>query len=253
MVIVSVPDGPAHVPRQARPPAQPLRLVTCGDGDVCRVPHGAGGTPEHGFPGARPPRRAARHRLPAKARLEAAMDERLPAGEDGYRRRLAEVRLANPQRPGRPIEPFGLTKVDEIALVSGNNAQRVGSREALGGAVRRYTNTDGRTAKKPYRDAIPRWMQLRNAAERLADDDLNALLDALKAERRAAVRQLCACYAQGLGRGHKTERGTRGLSKPDARRSRHGQAHAVPGRGHKRDDATKSLSQPGAALGGGCS
>lgn len=53
--------------------------------------------------------------IKAKARLEAAMDERR-TGEDGYRRHILDARNANPQRPGRPIVPFGLNRPD----VSGN-------------------------------------------------------------------------------------------------------------------------------------
>jgi hypothetical protein len=141
------------------------------------------------------------------------------------RRRVAEARLANPTRPGRPIEPFGLTKSEAKTLVNGGAGvarrdrpaypSRPGRpiepfgytqseakaqvslrggrpaalhREALGDAVRRFSNTGGRTTIRPSRESVPRWVQLRNSAERLADDDLDALLDALEVERRRRRR-----------------------------------------------------------------
>ena len=126
--------------------------------------------------------------LDAKVRMEAAMDERR-TGEEGYRRRLVDARAQNPQRPGRPIEPFGLTKAEAKSLVEPGAAQRRLDREALGGAVRRFSNTGGRTTHKPYREHVPQWQRLRNQAERLTDDDLDSLLDALKAEQRRRKRQ----------------------------------------------------------------
>src|SRR5260370_1037228 len=53
--------------------------------------------------------------IETKAQLEAAMDERR-TGEEGYRRRIITVREANPQRPGRPILPFGYTKREAKSL-----------------------------------------------------------------------------------------------------------------------------------------
>lgn len=94
--------------------------------------------------------------LDAKARLEAAMDERR-TGEDGYRRRLAQARDVNPQRPGRPIDPFGVTKLEEETLLK-DSADHVGPikrREAMGVSVRRYTNTGGRTSIRPSRESTP--------------------------------------------------------------------------------------------------
>lgn len=122
--------------------------------------------------------------LDAKARLEAAMDERR-TGEEGYRRRLVEARAANPQRPGRPIEPFGYTEAEAKSLVSSTRRTAAGHKEALGDRVRRYTNT-GSTARPV--DDTPKWVRLRNQAERLSDDDLDELLDALKAESRRRKR-----------------------------------------------------------------
>lgn len=123
--------------------------------------------------------------LDAKARLEAAMDERR-TGEGGYRRRLTEARDQNPQRPGRPIEPFGYTESEAKALVKSTRRNAAGHREALGDGVRRYTNTG--SAARPV-DDTPRWVRLRNQAERLSDDDLGELVDALKAEQRRRKRQ----------------------------------------------------------------
>lgn len=121
--------------------------------------------------------------IKAKARLEAAMDERR-TGEDGYRRRLVEARDANPQRPGRPMVPYGVTKVEAKLLVEEGAAPRRLDRPPLGGAVRRFTNTGGRTSLQPYRDDVPRWMRLRNSAERLPDAELDELVEALRAEQK---------------------------------------------------------------------
>lgn len=126
--------------------------------------------------------------LDAKARLEAAMDER-KTGEEGYRRRLAEAREQNPQRPGRPIEPFGVTESERKALVSERVAAGNTRRPALGSRVRQFSATGGRTTQRPSEQApVPRWMQLRNSAERLSDADLAELVDALKAEQRRRKR-----------------------------------------------------------------
>src|ERR1700685_3120479 len=53
-----------------------------------------------------------------KAMIEEAMDERR-TGEDGYRRNVLQARAENPQRPGRPIEPFGCTQAEARSLESG--------------------------------------------------------------------------------------------------------------------------------------
>lgn len=123
--------------------------------------------------------------LDAKARIEAAMDERR-TGEDGYRRRVAEARLANPSRPGRAIESFGQTEMEAKVQVNQTRGAAPGHRTALGDATRRYTNAGGVPTKRPS-EQLPRWVRLRNSAERLDDADLDALLDALKAERRRRV------------------------------------------------------------------
>lgn len=120
-----------------------------------------------------------------KAAIEAAMDERR-TGEDGYRRRLSEVREQVPAHPGRPIEPFGYTTAEGKVLVTGNDVGDVTTRRtALGERVRRWSRTDGRTSKQPSEEyATPRWMYLRNSAERLNSEDLDLLVDALRAEQR---------------------------------------------------------------------
>lgn len=127
--------------------------------------------------------------LDVKARLEGAMDERR-TGEEGYRRRLTSAREQNPQRPGRPIEPFGYTEFEAKSLVNGSAAPRRGYRPPLGKALRRYTNTEGRTTLEPARQTVPKWQQLRNQAERLSDDDLDALVGHLKDEQRRRRRRV---------------------------------------------------------------
>lgn len=122
------------------------------------------------------------------------MDERR-TGEDGYRRRLADVREQVPTHPGRPIEPFGYTVNDAKVLVDGGaklhgSRTQIKHREALGPGVRRFTNTEGRTSKQPSRESVPRWMYLRNAAERISSEDLDMLVDALRAEQRRRRRLL---------------------------------------------------------------
>ncbi|MDN5855976.1 MAG: hypothetical protein L0K86_24680 [Actinomycetia bacterium] len=108
------------------------------------------------------------------------MDERR-TGEDGYRRRLVEVRGQNPHRPGRPIQPFGYTESERKTLVNGGARASRGYRAPLGEVLRRYTNT-GSTARPG--ESTPRWVRLRNQAERLDDAALGELVDALKAEQR---------------------------------------------------------------------
>jgi hypothetical protein len=121
--------------------------------------------------------------IDAKAKLESFMDERR-TGEEGYRRRLVEVREANPQRPGNPIVPFGLTKAEAKYLVNGEGRGAPPShRPALGERVRRYASTGGQTTKSA-RDELPTVERLRRSAVRLNDEDLAALVDALKLEQR---------------------------------------------------------------------
>jgi hypothetical protein len=124
--------------------------------------------------------------IETKARLEAHMDER-KTGEDGYRRRLLEVRAANPARPSRPIEPFGYSKGEAKALLNGTAAQGRSDRPALGRAVRRWTLTKGQTTRKPA-DLLPRVERLRRSAIRLSDEDLETLIEGLKQEQRRRRR-----------------------------------------------------------------
>jgi hypothetical protein len=82
--------------------------------------------------------------LDIKARLEQHMDERRTA-EDGYRRPLDAVRSANPERPGRPIKPFGVTEAQA-------KAAGLRQRPALGRAVRRVA-----TSGEPQPDSKNLW------------------------------------------------------------------------------------------------
>lgn len=118
--------------------------------------------------------------IDTKALLEEAMDERR-TGEDGYRRRLAEVRTAVPERPGRPLLPFGYPKSEGKVLVSEGAGVTSSQRAPLGEAVRRYRNSGGQTSSKPS-EAIPPGERVRRAMLRLDDDELAALLDAVKEE-----------------------------------------------------------------------
>lgn len=126
--------------------------------------------------------------LDFKAEIESAMDERR-TGEEGYRRRIAEVRQQVPAHPGRPIEPFGVTEMESKGLHTGARIGDTAHRTALGPRVRRFTNTGGRTSKAPSEEPAPRWMSLRNSAERLSAEDLDMLVDALKAEQRRRRRK----------------------------------------------------------------
>jgi len=125
--------------------------------------------------------------IEAKARLEAHMDER-KTGKEGYRRRTLEVRAANPARPSRPIEPFGLTKAEATALVDGLASTARPDRPALGTAVRRWTLSGGKTTRKPS-DLLPRVEQLRRSAVHLSNEDLERLIEGLKQEQRRRRRR----------------------------------------------------------------
>jgi hypothetical protein len=125
--------------------------------------------------------------IDTKALLEEAMDERR-TGVDGYRRRLAEVRTAVPERPGRPVLPFGYPKSEAKLLLSDGAVAASSARPPLGQAVRRYRNSGGQTSRKPS-ETVPPLERVRRAALRLDDGDLAALLEAVKAEIKHRSRQ----------------------------------------------------------------
>lgn len=119
----------------------------------------------------------------AKARLEEHMDERR-TGESDYRRRVLEARQANPKRPGRPIEPYGLTIEEVNALVAaGADSSEVRRRPPLGESVRRWRNSEGATTRKPS-ELLPRPERLYRSARRLQDSELTDLIEKLRAELR---------------------------------------------------------------------
>lgn len=118
-----------------------------------------------------------------KARLEEAMDERRTGKDPDYRRPILEARKANPERPDRPIEPFGLTKSEAKALVGDRAGGARLDRPALGNAVRRWRATGGETTRKPS-ETIPRPERIYRSAVRLPDDELEALLARLRDQLR---------------------------------------------------------------------
>jgi hypothetical protein len=124
--------------------------------------------------------------IDTKALLEEAMDERR-TGEDGYRRPLADVRTANPKRPGRPVLPFGYSKSEARRLVDEGRGVALTSRPALGSATRQYRNSGGQTTRRPS-DTAPPVERVRRAAFRLDDPDLATLLDALQEEMKRRKR-----------------------------------------------------------------
>jgi hypothetical protein len=123
--------------------------------------------------------------LDAKAELERHMDER-KTGKENYRRPIVQARAENPQRPGRPIEPFGVTKAEAKALVGDRARDARLDRSALGERVRRFSRTGD--VKAP-RDSLPLVERLRRSAMRLDDDDLADLIDSLKQEQRRRRRR----------------------------------------------------------------
>jgi hypothetical protein len=120
--------------------------------------------------------------LETKAQLETAMDERR-TGQDDYRRRILDVRQSNPQRPGRPILPFGYTKAEARFLLDGEENGTVRQREPLGTAVRRFTNSGGQTSRRASQATSLLERILHNAL-RLSDEDLAKLLESLQEEQR---------------------------------------------------------------------
>lgn len=117
-----------------------------------------------------------------KAKLEEFMDERR-TGDRDYRRPLTDVRRENPNRPGRPIMPFGYTASDARLLHEEGTVSNLRPRLALGTATRRYRLTDGATTIVPSRQ-LPLVERLARSAVRLPDDELDSLIQALEDERK---------------------------------------------------------------------
>jgi hypothetical protein len=117
-----------------------------------------------------------------KARIEEAMDERR-TGEDGYRRKLVEVRAQVPERPGTPIEPFGYTKAEAAYLRDADGRKGSAHREPLGRAPRQYRLTGGATTRRPG-ERIGRLERIRRDLSRLTEDELDQLGRAITKERQ---------------------------------------------------------------------
>jgi hypothetical protein len=117
-----------------------------------------------------------------KANLEAAMDERR-TGTDEYRRRLEEVRKANPKRPGRPIVPYGYSEREAKVLVEEGRLPQTGHRPPLGPAARRFIVTGGKTSVAAAKQA-PLVERLGRSAKRLSDEELEQLIATLRGELR---------------------------------------------------------------------
>jgi hypothetical protein len=122
--------------------------------------------------------------IAVKARLEEAMDERR-TGEQHYRRPITEIRDQLPQRPGRPIEPFGYQPSEARHL----DTTKSRSRPALGRAPRQFRLSGGTTTKRPN-EQLTRTERLTRTVLRLGDDDLHTLSTAIAEEqRRRATHQ----------------------------------------------------------------
>lgn len=115
-----------------------------------------------------------------KAKLEEAMDDRR-TGEDGYRRRITDIRAQVPVTP-YPVEPFGYTQKEAKALVvDGAVLHSTKGRAALGDSVRRYRATNGQTTRAPSRTK-PRWEQVARTVANLDDEDFMLAYEAIKIE-----------------------------------------------------------------------
>lgn len=122
-----------------------------------------------------------------KAKIETAMDERR-TGEEEYRRPVLQVRKENPQRPGRPIEPFGYTQAEAKALAAiGGIVRGAQHREPLGHTVRQYRNNGGKRSDEPA-DRLSRFERVRRSALRLDDGDLDDLIEALRQEQQRRAK-----------------------------------------------------------------
>lgn len=117
--------------------------------------------------------------LDGKATLERAMDERR-TGEEGYRRGIREVRRANPQRPGRPILPYGYTSSERRALLEVGALVHSKQLPALGSSVRRFAKA---ATTKSASEQRPRWELLVASIVRLPDAELERAADAIEEER----------------------------------------------------------------------
>ena len=131
-----------------------------------------------------------------KARLEEAMDERR-TGEQEYRRTLNEVRGQVPDRPGRPIEPFGY-QASEAKSLEGPHPR---TRPPLGRAPRQWRLTGGATTRRPNERLDP-MQRLINTVRRLADEDLRDLAVEIDAElsRRSSPDTIAEPGASSRGR-----------------------------------------------------
>ena len=117
----------------------------------------------------------------AKAHLEDGMDERR-TGEDGYRRPLEQARAMIPERPGRPIEPFGYTSAEGRRFTG-----RSSSREPLGRAPRQFRKTGGATTKRPN-ELIDRTERITRAVLRLPEPELRKLIEAIQNELNTRIK-----------------------------------------------------------------
>jgi hypothetical protein len=124
--------------------------------------------------------------MTVKAMIEEAMDERR-TGDDGYRRPVLQARAENPQRPGRPIEPFGCTDAEAKALAADTGIGDLSHRPPLGMRVRRFRNTGGQSSKVPS-EILPLAERIRRSAMRLDDQSLTDLIDSLTQERERRRR-----------------------------------------------------------------
>jgi hypothetical protein len=121
--------------------------------------------------------------IEVKARLEETMDERR-TGEDGYRRRLSDVRQAVPARPGRPIEPFGYTMAEAAYVRETDGVEIHGRREALGRAPRQWRASGGASTKRPS-ERLSRIERVVRDIDRLSDKELGEVERAIMAARKS--------------------------------------------------------------------
>ena len=120
--------------------------------------------------------------IDAKAKLDAAMDERR-TGEHGYRRCLDAARNEIPNRPGSEIVPFGWTKEERKRMGTFSKSPQ---QPALGAQVRKWVATNGQTSRAPS-ELISRSERLTRTVTRniqkFTDDELKTLMMAILDER----------------------------------------------------------------------